>query len=149
MQSRSTVEMADQISRRRAIGVAAAAIAFVIIQLIARPFFVGGPEGVHHLPRLMWGVNAGALLLLLATGGGLLGNRRIRALVNDDVSRSHYKTAVGAGYWVAMATAMVLYILPIVERLSAREAVYMIVTPSIAVALLAFSYLELRAHRDA
>jgi hypothetical protein len=128
---------------------AAAAIAFVIVQLAARPFFGGGPDGEHRVQKTMWAINAGALLLLLATGGGLLKNRGIRALVNDDVSRSHYKTAVVVGYWVAMATAMGLYLVPGVGGFTAREAVYMIVTPSIAVALLAFSYLEHRAHRDA
>ena len=69
--------------------------------------------------------------------------------MNDDVARSNYKTAVVAGYWVAMTVAMSLYVVPSFRSLTAREAVYVVVTSSIVVALLTFSYLEYRAHRDA
>ena len=50
---------------------------------------------------------------------------------------------------LAMTTAMGLYVLPVFKSFTGREAVYFIVTASVGVALLAFSYLELRAHRDA
>lgn len=149
MQSRTPVEIADRVSRKRAVGVAAAAIAFLIIQLIARPFFIGGPDAPNHLQKNLWAVNAVVLLLLLATGGGLLNRRQIRALVNDEVSRINYKKAVVAGFWVAMTTAMGLYLFPSFASLTVREAVYVIVTSSVVVALLAFSWLEYRALRDA
>jgi len=125
-----------------------AAIAYFLVQVVARPFFVGGVDD-RHVRTEFWGINAVALLALLATGGGLINNRRIRALVNDEVSRDHYKTAVIAGHWVAMTAAMAVYFLPALSGIGAREAVYAVVTPSIIVALLMFSYLELRAHRDA
>ena len=48
-----------------------------------------------------------------------------------------------------MITAMVVYFVPGPRTLTGREAVYLIVTPSIGIALLAFAYLEFRAHRDA
>ena len=51
----------------------------------------------------------------LATGGGLLNNRQIRVLVNDEVSRSNYRTSVVAGYWVAMTAAMAVYFWPTAE----------------------------------
>lgn len=149
MQSRTPVEIADQYSRKRAAGVAAAAIVFLAIQLVARPFFLSGPETAHPVQIDLWAVNAAVLLLLLATGGGLLNSRRIRSLVNDEVSRANHRTAVLAGYWVAMTTAMGLYVFPRFASLTVRAAVYVVVTPSIVVALLAFAYLEHRAHRDA
>ena len=149
MQSRTPVEIADRVSRRRARGVAAAAIVFLIVQVVARPFFVAEPVSAHRTKLDMWAINAAALLLLLATGGGLMYSRRIRSLVNDEVSRSNYRTAVAAGYWVAMVTAMGLYVLASFRSFTGREAVYVIVTASVAVPLLAFSYLEYRAHRDA
>jgi hypothetical protein len=150
MQPKTPVEIADQYSRKRAIGVAVAAAVFVAVQVIARPFLAGGPDTAHYAsPRVMWAINAVALLLLLATGGGLLNSRRIRSLVNDEVARSNYRTAVVAGYWVAMTTAMALYVLPIFDSLRGREAVFVIVTPSLVVALLVFAALEFRAHRDA
>ncbi len=148
MESNTPVEIADRYSRKRAVGVAAAAVVFLAIQVVARPFFIGEPESARHVRIILWAVNAIALLLLLATGGGLINTRQIRSLVNDDVSRSNYKTAVISGHWVAMSVAMALYVFPSFAIVTVREAVYVVVTPSIAVALLAFSYLEYRAHRD-
>ena len=48
-----------------------------------------------------------------------------------------------------MTTAMGLLAWPGFQGLSARAAVYVIVSSGIVVALLAFSGLEYRAHRDA
>ena len=145
MQSSTPVEIADQYSRKRTAIMAAAALAFLGIHGAMRPFFYASQ------PRTIdwWAITAAVLLGVLATGGGLLNPARIRALVNDDVSRENGRTAVGAGYWVAMAAAMGLYLVPGAERFTAREAVYVVVTASLGVALLAFSYLEHRAHRDA
>jgi hypothetical protein len=150
MQSGTPVEIADIYSRKRAIIVAAAAIVFVVAQLIVRPFIDGWPGASAHSWRSsMWALNAILLLALLATGGGILNRREIAVLVNDEVARSNYRTSVVAGFWVAMATAMGLYFLPTFEKFAAVGAIYIIVTASITAALLVFSYLELRAHRDA
>lgn len=149
MQSKSLVEIADQMSRKRAIIAAAAAAWFLAVQVIARPFFVGRADTAQHAKLDWWAINAVLLLLCLATGGGILNRPALRALVNDEVSRMHYKTAVITGYWVAMVVAMAAYFLASAWSLTAREAVYLTVTPSIGIALLVFSYLEYRAHRDA
>ena len=150
MQSKSPVELADQVSRKRAILVAVAAGFFLIIQIITRPVFNAEPETAVHLSRvIMWAVNAAALLLLLFTGGGLFQRKEIRTLVNDEVTRTHSRSAVVVGYWTSMVIAMALYALAGDEGLTAREAIYLIVTPSVCLALLVFSWLELRAHRDA
>jgi hypothetical protein len=145
MQSESTIEIADRMSRRRAIGVAAAALAFLVIQLVARPFF---PTTVQTMRMDMWALNAVVLFLLLATGGGLFNRTQLRVLVNDEVSQLNYHTSVLAGFWTAMILAMLLYLLPAFAQLSGREVVYLIVTASVIVSLLTFSGLELRAHRD-
>jgi len=148
MQARTPVERADLISRKRAWLIALAAAVFLLVQLVGNPMFSTDPDTLS-IPRLVtWAVNAVMLMLLLLTGGGLMQSRQIRSLVNDEVSRSHNRTAVNAGYWMAMATAMILYLIPGFQNFTSRETVYIIVTPSIAVALFAFSYLELRAHRD-
>ena len=97
----------------------------------------------------MWAINAAALLLLLTGRGGFGFGKEVRELVNDEVSRANYKTAVSIGFWVAMIIAMTLYVLAADPKHTAREAVYYIVTPSVAVALLTASWLELRAHRNA
>jgi ABC-type microcin C transport system permease subunit YejB len=147
MQTQSTVEIADRVSRRRAVGVAIAALVFLLVQFVARPFF--GMSGTPTTTRIdMWALNAVVLLLLLGTGGGLLNRTQLRVLVNDEVSRLNYKSSVLAGFWTAMTLAMALYLLPAVAAFTGREAIYLIVTASVVVSLLSFSWLELRAHRD-
>lgn len=149
MQPTEIVEAADRMSRKRAIVVAVAAAAFLAIQVVLRPFFAGGADPANHTQINLWAINAIVLLLGLATGGGLLNRRALRTLVNDEVARANRQTAVAAGYWVAMAMAMGLYLLHLARDLTGREAVYIIVTSSLVVALFAFAWLEYRAHRDA
>ena len=150
MRPNEAVEIADQRSRKRAVIAAAAVLVFLGSQVLANPFFGGEPSNARLLtPHVMWAVNAVILLLILATGGGLAGKREIRALVNDDVSRSHSRTATVTGFWVAMATALGLYVFPGADGVSGRAAVYVVVTSSVAVSLLTFAYLENRAHLDA
>ena len=145
----SPVEIADKVSRKRAFAVAIAAGVFLMIQIVTRPVFNSEPDTAHLSRLIMWALNAAALLLLLYTGGGLMQKREIRALVNDEITRVNSRSAVNVGYWIAMSIAMGLYALAGYRDLTAREAIYLIVTPSVGIALIAFSWLELRAHRDA
>jgi membrane protein YdbS with pleckstrin-like domain len=149
MPSNSSVETADRLSRKRAWLAAAAAVLFAVNQTISRPAFVSGPDTAHSAKVTMWALTAVVLLAILATGGGLFHRSGVRSLINDEVSTLNRRTAVAIGFWVAMAIAMGLYFVPEVGSLSARQAAYLIVTGSTVIALLAFSYLEVRAHRDA
>jgi len=148
MQSRSPVEIADQFSRRRVTLVAVATFVFLGIQFIAGPFW-GARRGTPYISQIGWMINAFVLLLMLAIGSGLLRNRRIRSLVDDEVSRHNREMGIVAGYWVAMAVAMGLYVTTAFRTFTAREALHLVVTPSVGVALLTFCYLEWRANRDA
>jgi hypothetical protein len=150
MQSKTPVEIADRNSRNRAILVAAAVIVFVVGQLLGRGAFDGGvDEGLHMSRSIMWSVNVIFLLAFLATGGGILTRREIRRLVNDEVSRMNYRTSVVAGFWVAMISALAIYLIPTLKTFTGRQATYLVVTASVVIAASVFSYLELRAHRDA
>ncbi len=151
MRSNSPVEVADRLSRARAILFALAAVVFVAIYVVLRPLLFSSHQASLVLGGVIdpWAINALLLLTCLATGGGLLNRREVRTLVNDPVARDHYRTAVVVGYWTAMLTALALYLVPTGERYTARDAVFVIVTPSLSIALLVFAWLELRAHRDA
>lgn len=140
------VELADRYARRRAILAAAAALAFLAIQIFVTPRVFGGESGTRID---LWAVNAIVLLAILATGGGILSRRKVRELVNDDVARGHLRTAVIAGHWVAMTTAVVLYLAPWSRSFTSRQAIYLIVTGSVVVSLLTFAALERRALADA
>jgi len=148
MQSQNVVELADRLSRRRALGTGLAVLAFLAIQVVARPVFRADGYGASGPRAYLWAVNAAALLLLLLPIGGYVWGPRVRALVNDDVSRHNARAGAAAGFWVAMAIALGVYALPASRGLSAREAAYLVVTPTVGVALLAFVWLESRAHRD-
>jgi hypothetical protein len=141
------VETADRYARKRAVLAIVAALAFLGIQLVARPAAFAA-DGAPDTRVDWWAVNAIVLLGVLATGGGLLNGRRVRALVHDELSRSHLRTAVVQGYWVAMGLGLVLYLAPWFRGLTSREAVYLIVTASLVVPLLTFAWLERRALRD-
>ena len=139
MDNKNPVEIADRLSRKRPIIIAAAAITFVAAQLLATR-----PHAGQTVLFTFWCI---LLLLLIATGGGLLHQTKIRALMNDEVSRDHHRTAIAAGFWMAMAAALVFYWLPGVDSHSARQLIQGILTIGIATALLAFAYLEIRAQR--
>ena len=47
-----------------------------------------------------------------------------------------------------MTIALAVYVLPVTQGLTMREAIFLIVTPTTAVALVTFAWLESRAHRD-
>ena len=147
--ARSLIETADRRSRLRAALFMAMTVMFIIVQLLARGPFEKLSPGESHWRPFAWVINAAILLLCLATGGGLLTNPKIRALVNDEVSRTHGRTASIIGFWTAMATGLVLYVIPASGQMTGRQATYVIVAPATAVALLVFSWLETRAHADA
>lgn len=150
MESRDLVEIADKNSRKRAIIVAAGAIVFVAGQLLGGPAFrENADQSLYSARNIMWSVNVILLLAFLATGGGLLNNPQIRALVNDEVSRANYRVSVIIGFWVAMTSALVLYLVPAFAWMNAKQCLYSVLTLSVAITSLAFAYLELRAHRDA
>ena len=148
MKPQNVVEFADRISRKRALGTALATIVFLAIQLVARPVLRTDGYGASGPRAYMWALNAALLALLLLPAGGFIWGRRVRALVNDEVSRNNSRTAAAAGFWAAMVIALGLYALPASRGLTAREAIYLVATPTTGIALLAFAWLESRAHRD-
>jgi hypothetical protein len=150
MSTKSTVEIADRMSKKRAILMTAATVIFLGVQLIVRPIFLRNGAVLTRNGVDWWAINAIVLMALLVTRlqGGLLNSREVRALINDDVSRENHRTGIVAGFWTAMAMAMAIYFVPAFSDYPSREAVYLIVTTAVGAALLKFCYLELRAHSD-
>lgn len=102
-------------------------------------------------PRLLgliaWAVWAGALLIFLMLGGGLLRGPRMRMLLNDETTRDHRMRALAAGFWAAITACFVIYVATFYELLGARQGVRLVLTLAIASALLRFGSLERRALR--
>ena len=144
MTEHSDVETADRLSRRRSRLLPVMAIVFIAGQAV----YFGEAEPLRTVDTVRigaWLVWALALLLLLATGGGFLRRKSVRALMEDDVTRDNRRRGVALGFWAAMLSAIAVYALTMVEPVAAREAVHIVLTTGIGAALLRFAFLERRA----
>jgi hypothetical protein len=148
MSEASDVERAHGLGRRRARLFAVQAILFLGWQVL---FFTGpavDPRTVATVKVSAWFVWVLVLLLLLVTGGGLLRHRRLRGLLNDELTRQHRTQSYVTGFWVAVAACIGLYVVGMFEPVSGREAVHIVLSAAIAAALLSFALRERTATAD-
>ena len=140
----SQTDLADRIAWGRARAATVMAVVFVASQgaSFRDELPLNRPQTLHLAAWTVW---AAALLMFLAVGGGLFRGARIRALLNDETTLDHRRRALAFGFWGAMGTAALIYVLTFFEPLSAREAVRLVVTYGVALALLRFGTLERRA----
>lgn len=142
------VERAERIGRRRARIFAFQAVLFLIWQTMFFSAPVHEPmRNVDHVKISAWFVWVLALLLMLATGGGLLRNRKLRGLLNDEFTRQNRTVAYVMGFWTAVGTGIGLYVVDLFEPVSGREAVHITLSMAIAAALLNFALRERRSLR--
>jgi hypothetical protein len=142
------IDVADRLSRRRSRLIPAMAILFLSGQAI----YAIGPHdpsrAVDQIKVAAWLAWTVALLFLLATGGGLFRSREVRALLDDEATRAHRGRAYAVGFWLAVLTAMGIYVLTAFDNVKPRESIHIIITAALAGALLTFGFLEYRAHRN-
>ncbi|HEX8450252.1 MAG TPA: hypothetical protein VF652_11740 [Allosphingosinicella sp.] len=145
MSEASDVERAHALGRRRARIFAVQAVLFISWQGL---FFAGPAEDpmrtVSAVKLSAWFVWALLLLFLLATGGGLVRHRKLRGLLNDELTRRNRSRAYGAGFWAAAAACVLLYLVGMLEPVSGREAIHIILSAAVGSALMAFAILERR-----
>jgi hypothetical protein len=145
----SDIETADRLSRRRARALPIFAVLFISQQA---SFFAAriedGARSVDHVKIAAWLVLSIVMLLLLTSGGFWFKPKPVRKLLDDDVTRANRADALRLGFLAAMAAGIATYVLTLVETVTGREAVHVIMTAGIAAALLRFGWLERRAHGD-
>ena len=149
MHTQSEIEAADRLTRRRARMLPFLAIVFLLQQ--ASYFTLQYEEGrrtVDHVQIGAWLILSIVLLLALSTGGFWLKPARIRALMEDEVTRANRAEAFRIGFLVTMTASIGLYLIGLYEPLGGREAIHVLMTIGIAAALLRFGYLERRALKD-
>ena len=138
------IEKAEKIGRSRARMFAVQAILFASWQ----GFYFGAMEGevrtVDTVKIWTWLVWVIALLAALATGGGLMRSRNVRALLNDELTRANRGQAYLAGFWAAMVAAIGFYVIDLFDPVEAREVIHAIVSAAIAAALITFAVRERR-----
>jgi hypothetical protein len=146
MTEASDVERAERIGRRRAWLFAFQGVMFIAWQGL---FFSGlAAETSHSIDRVKvstWLVWTVLLLILLATGGRLISNRlspQIRALLEDELTRSHRTKAYVFGFWAAVLSAVGLEIFAMFQPVREVEAVHIILSAAIGVAFITFAALE-------
>jgi hypothetical protein len=139
-------DLADRVTRRRARMMPFLAILF----LAGQPLYFARNQIEIETPvkTAIWLAWSAVLLLALAMAGGHFRGRAVRDLVEDEVTRANRLRAYAAGFWTAMATVFGIYGLSVFDNIQGRESVHLIMTFSIAVALITFAALEKRALRD-
>jgi hypothetical protein len=147
--SRSDIDTAERLSRRRARILPALAGVFLVQQVI---FLAGTPQldsarTVDLVKVAAWIVLTLVLLFSLWRGGFWFQSRPVRHLLDDDVSRAHRADATSLGFLFAILAAVTLYVLSMVDLMAVREALHLVVSAGIVAALARFGFLERRAHR--
>lgn len=146
MREHYSTDIADRASRKRASLLAATALLFGSQSLLfARANLANGED--NHALLLLWTVYAAIAFILVLTGGAFLKEKRVRALMNDEVTNAHRRMALGGGFCTAVIAAFVLVALPASTILSVRTAGYIIISSSLTVALFLWAALELRSLR--
>jgi hypothetical protein len=136
---------ADKRSLRRAWIAIGLGMVFVLSQLASLGDPPLGAATVAHLGAwIAWVV---VLAVFLAWGSGVLGGRRLARLLNDESTVEHRRRASEAGLRGALAAAFIVYAATFYETIPARDACRLLVTATVAPALLRFGWLELRALR--
>ena len=149
MEQMSVAERAEHLSRRRARMLPVLAIIFLSQQItyfstVNSP----GPHPAETVKLSAWLVLSVVLLLALATKGFWLQPKAVRELLDDENTRANRLAATRAGFFAAMITGVVVYVMTMFDTLTAREAVHLIMSVGIAAALICWGKLERRAHRD-
>ena len=143
----SDYDKADKLSRQRARMWFVVAIIFITQQ--GAFFSEGAARTVDTVKIGAWFVLSAIILAALVTGGMWLHPRKIRELANDELTRAHRDKALRLGFVNAMLTCLLLYVLSMVTRVEAREAIHVITTVGLASALVSFAFMERQALRDA
>jgi len=141
-------EKVEMLSRRRARALPTLAVIFLAQQASYFNMPAQSDRTVDHVKIGAWLLLSVVLLAGLGTGGAWFRPREVRELVNDESTRAHRQGGLVYGFWAAMAAAITLYVVNMFELVSGRDAIHVILSAGIAVAMIRFGMLERRALKD-
>lgn len=148
MTAPTVAEIAERRTRKRARILFASAAIFLIFEVSYYGQF-GTGRAVDQIKVAAWLVWSAALLIVLATGGGFLQRREVRALMNDESTRAHRADAFAWGFWAAMIGGILLYVATMFDAtVTTRDVIHLILTFGTGAAILRFAVLERRALSD-
>jgi hypothetical protein len=135
----ATIESAERASRGRAVIMAVAAA----VLLLSAALQYGDPDYVEPGVRGgSWIIVVGLWMFILANGGGLRLRGRMRELLNDELSLRNRARAVAAGFYVALAAALAVYLATWRVEIVAGDAIKLISAAGLATALFVYAWLE-------
>jgi len=147
MNQRTTAEQADFLSRRRARMLPLLAAIYLTQQ--ASFFLAGdGDRTVDHVKVGAWLLLSLVLLAALTTKGFWFNRREVRDMIDDEVTRAHRGDALGWGFIVSTLTGIALYFVAMIEPVTPREVIHLIVSLGLGAAIIRFGMLEMRAIKD-
>lgn len=144
-------ERIERLQRRRTRLMWVQALFFIIWQtsyFSSADHALNGARLVDHVKISAYVVWSLALLAFIATGGGYLQSREVRAVLNDETTIEHRRTAMVTGFWVSMLVAVGAYVVALFEPITAGEVIHAVLTAGIASAMMNFVALERRAQAN-
>jgi hypothetical protein len=142
--SQENLILAEKLIKRRA----RVSIIFGMLFLLAMLNSLGADphEGQVETFRLAsWILWAASLLTLLAFGGGLLRGKAVRNLMNDDSTLDHRQRGMVTGFWAMVIAAFALYAYSLVEPVSGRDAIRLLLSAAVGASVIRFGILEKRS----
>ncbi len=141
----SDADLADCLGRFRARMFPVLALMFLIQQMA---FFSNPPaeRAVDHVRIGAWVAMTAVILFVLNSRGFWFRPAKVRAMIDDEVTRANRTSAMHWGFVAAMLAGIVVYVLQGVTQFTAREAIHLIVSAGIVMALVRFGLLERRGY---
>ncbi len=141
MRHDASVERAERASSLRAGLMAAGALILAIVAWL--DWGRSEPPGPDSRSA-MWILLVATWTAVLATGGGLALGRRMRALINDELSLRNRTRATAAGFYAMLAAALGLYVAAWEIDVADGDALRLITAAGLSTALFVYSWLERR-----
>ncbi|MBN9319335.1 MAG: hypothetical protein BGN86_08050 [Caulobacterales bacterium 68-7] len=149
-ETKTPAEIAERIQKRRV----ALMMLFPILYLSQQaPFWLKmlSSQPFRFVDKVQIGAYtlwALALLVLLATGGGLGRSQAVRDLLSDESTREHRAKAYASGFWALILGCAALGVASLFTALSPLIILNALLTLGVVVPCLTFVVLERRALRD-
>lgn len=137
-------DLADRLARRRARMMPVLALFFIIQQTayFSHPLT---DRAVDQVRLGAWVAMSLVILLVVSTGGFWFRKPEVRAMIDDEVTRSNRARAMESAFVSSMLTAIALFGMQAALELTAGQAIHFIVSAGLITVLLRFSILERRA----
>ena len=143
--NKSDAETADRLGRFRARMFPVLAMMFLVQQMA---FFSNPPaeRAIDHVRIGAWVTMTAVILFVLNSRGFWFRPAKVRAMIDDEMTRANRTSAMHWGFVAAMLAGIVVYVLQGVTQFTAREAIHLIVSAGIVMALMRFGLLERRSY---